>query len=192
MGGTARWRVAIVDDHERSRADLRAAVWDAGSEVVGEATRCADAGALLERVAPDVAIVAVGLPDGDGIAAAAGLAASCPVVILTSHTDGDLIARAVEAGIMGYLVKPLRRAELAPTLEVAIARFRETRQLKQRLEERKVIERAKGVLMTRFRLSEEEAFRRLRRTAMDRREPMVAVARSLLVSESITRDVLGE
>lgn len=189
--GEPRWRVAIVDDHERSRAELRAAVWGAGGEVVGEATRCADA-AGLERVMPDVAIVAVGLPDGDGITTATALAASYPVVLLTSHTDGELIGRAVEAGVMGYLVKPLRRAELAPTLELAIARFRETRQLRQRLEERKVIERAKGVLMTRFRLSEEEAFRRLRRTAMDRREPMVAVARSLLVSESIARDVLGE
>jgi response regulator NasT len=188
----ARWRVAIVDDHERSRVELRAAVWDAGGEVVGEATRCADAAPLLDRVVPDVAIVAVGLPDGDGISTAAALAASYPIVLLTSHTDGELIGRAVEAGVMGYLVKPLRRAELAPTLELAIARFREARELRQRLEERKLIERAKGVLMHRFQLTEEEAFRRLRRTAMDRREPMVMVARSLLVSESIARDVLGE
>src|SRR6266850_1793410 len=112
-----RWRVAIVDDHERSRAALRAAIWEAGGEVVGEAVRCADA--------------------------------------------------------------------LAAALDLAIARFSETRQLKQTLEGRKLIERAKGTLMARFGLTEDEAFKRLRRAAMDSRKPMVEVARALLVSESV-------
>jgi len=181
-----RWRVAIVDDHERSRSALRAAIWAAGGEVVGESVRCADALAVVRRAAPDVAICAAGLPDGDGVQTAAQLtAADYPVVLFTSHTDEALVERARGAGIMAYLLKPLRAAELAPALDLAIARFAETRQLRQTLEDRKVIERAKGTLMARFGLTEDEAFKRLRRAAMDSRRPMVEVARALLVSESV-------
>jgi response regulator NasT len=186
-----RWKVVILDDHERSRAALRAAVWAAGGEVAGEALRCADAVPLLKRAAPDVAVFAVGLPDGDGIdvAAHAIAAADCPVVLFTSHTDEALVARAREAGVMAYLLKPLRAAELAPALDLAIARFAETRELRQTLEARKVIERAKGALMARHGLTEEEAFHRLRRAAMDSRKPMVDIARALLVSESVSQNL---
>lgn len=186
-----RWRVVIVDDHERSRAALRAAIWAAGGEVAGEASRCADALPLVKRTGADLAIFAVGLPDGDGVEAAAHVIATgdCPVVLFTSHTSPDLVERATAAGVMAYLLKPLRPAELAPTLDLALARFRETRQLRETLEGRKVIERAKGALMKRYGLSEEDAFRRLRRTAMDTRRPMVEIARALLVSESIAPDV---
>src|SRR5256886_11792820 len=88
MARAPRWRVAILDDHERSRAALRGAIWAAGGEVVGEALRCADAVSLIKRAIPDVAIFAVGLPDGDGIATAAAAIATtdCPVVLFTSHT----------------------------------------------------------------------------------------------------------
>lgn len=181
-----RWRVAIVDDHERSRSALRAAIWSAGGEVVGEAVRCADALAVVRRAAPDVAICAAGLPDGDGVQAAAEVtAAGYPVVLFTSHTDEALVVRARGAGIMAYLLKPLRPAELAPALDLAIARFAETRRLRQTLEDRKVIERAKGALMARLGLTEDDAFKRLRRAAMDSRKPMAEVARALLVSESV-------
>jgi response regulator NasT len=182
-----RWRVAIVDDHERSRAAIRAAVWAAGGEVAGEAARRADAPAMLGRVRPDVVVVAVGLPDGDGVEAAAEITQDpgCPVVLLTSHTRDELVTRARDAGVMAYLLKPLRAAELAPTLDLAVARFAETRTLRRTLEERKVIERAKGRLMERLNLTEDEAFRRLRRAAMNSRRPMADLARALLVSESI-------
>lgn len=181
----ARWRVAIVDDHERSRSALRAAIWAAGGEVVGESVRCADALAMVRRAAPDVVICAAGLPDGDGAQAAAQLTANdWPVVLFTSHTDEGLVERARSAGIMAYLLKPLRPAELAPALDLAIARFTETRQLRQTLEDRKIIERAKGTLMARLGLTEDDAFKRLRRAAMDSRKPMVEVARALLVSEN--------
>jgi response regulator NasT len=189
-----RWRVAIVDDHERSRAAVRAAVWAAGGEIVGEAVRVADALAVVQGAAADVALVAVGLPDGDGIAVAEQLVAGghCPVVLFTSRSDAALVERARRAGVMAYLLKPLRAAELAPALDLAIARYQETRQLKQTLEDRKVIERAKGALMTRFGLTEEAAFRRLRRAAMDNRRPMVEIARALLVSESVAGEVPAE
>jgi len=184
---SARWRVAIVDDHERSRAAVRAAVWAAGGEVSGEAARCIDAIPMVTRVHPDVVIVAVGLPDGDGVAIASEItqSAGCPVVLLTSHTRDDLVARVQAAGVMAYLLKPLRPAELAPTLDLAIARFHEASRLRRTLEERKVIERAKGRLMERLNLTEDEAFRRLRRAAMNSRRPMADLARALLVSESI-------
>ena len=185
-----RWRVAILDDHERSRASLRAAIWAAGGVVVGEAVRCADALALVRRTAPDVAVFAVGLPDGDGVdAARTVIDAGFPVVIFTSHTREDLVDRARAAGVMSYLLKPLRSAELAPVLDLAVARFRETRDLRRSLEDRKVIERAKGRLMARYQLSEDQAFQRLRRAAMDSRRPMVEIARALLVSESVALDV---
>ena len=184
-----RWKVAIIDDHERSRAALRAAIWTAGGEVAGEAARAGDARALVTRVMADVGVFAVGLPVGDGVQAAAAVVADgCPVVLFTSHSDPALVERARQAGVMGYLLKPLRAAELAPALDLAVTRFRETRELKQALEGRKVIERAKGTLMARLGLSEDEAFRRLRRTAMDSRRPMVDIARALLVSESVIRD----
>jgi len=186
-----RWRVGIVDDHVPSRADVRAAVAAAGGEVAGEATRAADALAMVSSVRPDVVIFAVGLPDGDGVAAAAAVTSAndCPVVLFTSHTRDELVARAQSAGVMAYLLKPLRPAELAPALDLAVARFAETRQLRQTLEERKVIERAKGRLMDKLNLTEEEAFRRLRRAAMNSRRPMVEIARALLVSESVTEDL---
>lgn len=184
-----RWRVAIVDDHEPSRAAVRAAVLEAGGEVTGEAARGAEAPTVVSRARPDVVVFAVGLPDGDGVAAAAAVTAAVPVVLFTSHTRDELVARAQTAGIMAYLLKPLRPAELAPTLDLVIARFAETRQLRQSLEERKVVERAKGRLMDRLRLSEEEAFRRLRRAAMNSRRPMVEIARAVLVSESVTEDL---
>ena len=194
MARAPRWRVAILDDHERSRAALRSAIWAAGGEVVGEALRCADAVSLIKRATPDVAIFAVGLPDGDGIATAAAAIATtdCPVVLFTSHTGDDFVERARAAGVMAYLLKPLRSAELAPALDLAIARFTENRQLRQTLEGRKVIERAKGTLMARLGLTEDEAFRRLRRAAMDSRKPMVEIAKALLVSESVTRAVPAE
>src|SRR5688500_7235781 len=163
MKGAARWKVAIVDDHERSRAALRAAIWAAGGEVAGEAYRGCDALALVQRTQPHVAIFAVGLPDRDGVDVASEVTtkAGCPVVLFTSHTDDKLTDRARDAGIMAYLLKPLRPAELAPALDLAVARFRETRELKQTLEDRKVIERAKGRLMARHTLTEEQAFQRL-------------------------------
>ena len=183
-----RWRVAVVDDHERSRSALRSAIWAAGGEIVGESVRCSDTIPMVRRVSPDVTICAAGLPDGDGVQAAAQVTqADCPVVLFTSHTDEAIVERARAAGVMGFLLKPLRPAELAPALDLAIARFEDTRQLKQSLEGRKVIERAKGTLMARFALTEDEAFRRLRRAAMDSRRPMVDIAKALLVSETVSK-----
>src|SRR5215831_11784490 len=107
--GDPRWRVAILDDHERSRAALRAAIWAASGEVVGEAVRCGDAVAMVRRASPDVVVCAAGLPDGDGVEVARQvIEAGFPVVLFTSHTRQDLVDRARAAGVMAYLLKPLR------------------------------------------------------------------------------------
>src|SRR5207247_10937644 len=112
----------------------------------------------------------------------------CPIVLLTSHADPDIAARAVDAGVLGFLVKPLRSAELGPALDVAVTRFSEleavrseNEALKQKLESRTLVDRAKGLLMTRLGLSEPEAFRRIQKTAMDTRKTMAEGWRALVL-----------
>lgn len=167
-----------------------------GGQVLDSGSRVEDALALVERYRPDVVVCAVGLPDGDGIEAARLVTAkgACPVVLLTGHTDPDVSARAIEAGVLGFLVKPLRAGELGPALDVAIARFgeitavrKENETLRRTLEARKLIERAKGLLMTRLGLSEPEAFRKIQKTAMDSRKSMTEVAEALLLTEELAQ-----
>jgi len=191
---TTRWKVVIVDDHASSRASVAETITAQGGQVVGNGSRAEDAVALVERHRPDVAVFAVGLPDGDGVEAARQVMGrgACPVVLLTSHTDTEVIGRAVEAGVLAFLAKPLRTAELAPALDLAVSRFRElsavrreNETLKRSLESRKLVERAKGILMTHLGLSEPEAFRRIQKTAMDTRKPMAEVAQALLLTEEL-------
>ena len=193
---TARWRVVIVDDHAPSRSAAAEAIEAGGGEVVGIGERAEDAVVLVRRHRPDVALLAVGLADGDGVEAARRIAAeaACPVVLVTSRTDPSVSRRAVEAGVVGFLAKPLRPAELAPALDLALSRFREldaarreNEALRRALEARKLVERAKGVLMTRLGLTEPEAFRRIQKTAMDCRKPMAEIARALLLAEDVTQ-----
>lgn len=191
---TPRWRVVIIDDHASSRAAVAEAVTAQGGQVLGNGNRASDALPLAERYAPDVLVVAVGLPDGDGVQAAREVTASgrCPVVLLTSHSGPDVAARAADSGVLGFLVKPVRADELGPALDVALARFRELaalreegERLRRQLEARKVIDRAKGILMLRLGLSEAEAFRRIQKTAMDTRRTMADVARTLLANTEL-------
>jgi len=191
---THRWRVLIVDDHAPSRAAVAEAVGSQGGVVVGNGSRMEDAVRLVDKHRPDVLLLAVGLPDGDGVEAARRVMATlpCPIVLLTSHADPAVAARAVDAGVLGFLVKPLRSAELGPALEVAVMRFseleavrKENEALKQKLESRKLVDRAKGLLMTRLGLSEPEAFRRIQKTAMDTRKTMADVAQALLLSDGM-------
>jgi response regulator NasT len=177
--------VLIIDDHAPSRAALAEAITAQGGQVVGNGSRAEDVLRLVDKHRPDVAVLAVGLPDGDGVRPREVMAVSpCPVVLVTSHTDAPVVARAVDAGVLGFLAKPVRAEELGPTLDVAVHRFREieamrkeNEALKRKLESRKLVERAKGILMTRLGLSEPEAFRRIQKTAMDTRRPMAEVRR---------------
>jgi response regulator NasT len=145
--------------------------------------------------------MAVGLPGADGITAARQIMEEVPtpIVILTSHRDSQTIRRATEAGVMAYLIKPVREEELQPAIEMAIGRFREfmtlrkeNANLKRALEERKVIERAKGILMEREGLAEGEAFTRIRKASMKSRRPMVEIARALLTAEEVSRGTTND
>jgi response regulator NasT len=188
-----RWRVVLVDDHAPSLASVVEAVTEQGGAVVATGRRMQDAQVLLDTHRPDVAIFAVGLADGDGIEAARRVAGACrcPVVLLTSHTDAEISGRAIEAGVLGFLAKPLRPEELGPALDVAVSRFhdleaarQENETLRRQLESRKLVDRAKAALIRRLGLSEPEAYRRIQKAAMDARKPMAEVARTLLVTEA--------
>jgi two-component system, response regulator PdtaR len=185
-----RWRVVLVDDHAPSLASVVEAVTEQGGTVMATGRRMQDAQVLLDTYRPDVAIFAVGLAEGDGIEAARASVCRCPVVLLTSHTDPEISGRAMEAGVLGFLAKPLRPEELGPALDVAVSRFhdleaarQENETLRRQLESRKLVDRAKAALIRRLGLSEPEAYRRIQKAAMDARKPMAEVARTLLVTE---------
>jgi len=189
-----RWRVVVIDDHAPSKAAVADAVAAMGGLVAGAGSSAAEAPALVEHYRPEVVILAVGLPDGDGVDAAREVMARapCPIVLLTSRTDPAVIERARAAGIMAFLVKPLRSEELAPALQLAVARFREfellrkeNEDLKKAVESRKLVERAKAVLMEREGLTEAEAFRRIQKAAMDARKPMAMVAEAVLLAKRV-------
>jgi response regulator NasT len=186
-------RVLIAEDEALIRLDLREMLEEEGFEVVGEAADGERAVALATELKPDLVICDVKMPKMDGIAAAAQIteARIAPVVMLTAFSQRDLIERARDAGAMAYLVKPFQKRDLLPAIEMASSRFAEIRALeaevtglRERLEARKLIERAKGVLMTRHGLSEPEAFRWIQRAAMDNRTSMRAVAELVLSGET--------
>ena len=192
--GTSR-RVLIAEDEALIRLDLREMLQEEGFEVVGEAPDGERAVALATELIPDLVICDVKMPKMDGITAAAQIAGRriAPVVILTAFSQRDLIERARDAGAMAYLIKPFQKRDLLPAIEMATSRFAEIRALeaevgglRERLEARKLIERAKGLLMSDHRMSEAEAFRWIQRAAMDNRTSMRAVAEVVLTGEPVT------
>ena len=188
-------KAVIIDDSLQSRATLKTALMRLGFEVEGEGASGQEAIRLAQELKPDVLFLAVGLPEIDGVSAADQILEvhPLPVIILSSHRDPDVIQRAIEAGIMAYLVKPLREEELLPVTELAISRFeefmalrKENEDLKRTLEGRKLIERAKGVLMDREKISEQQAFALIQKASMNTRQPMVEIAQAILLSEEVT------
>jgi two-component system, response regulator PdtaR len=182
-------RVLIAEDEALIRLDLREMLEEEGFDVVGEAADGEQAVALATKLQPDLVICDVKMPKMDGIQAAAQIteARIAPVVMLTAFSQRDLIERARDAGAMAYLVKPFQKRDLLPAIEMATSRFAEIRALeaevtglRERLEARKLIERAKGALMTKHGLSEPEAFRWIQQNAMDNRTSMRAVAELVL------------
>jgi len=194
-------RVLIVDDSRSSRVLLRDALNGLDCSVVCEAAEAQEGLDLTRSIQPDLIFMAVGLPGADGITAARQIMEEVPtpIVILTSHRDSQTIRRATEAGVMAYLIKPVREEVLRPAIELAIGRFREfitlrkeNANLKRALEERKVIERAKGILMEREGLAEGEAFTRIRKASMKSRRPMAEIARALLTAEEVSRGTTND
>jgi len=189
-----RRRVVIIDDSARSRLALGAAIKGFGCEIAGEGVNGSEAIRLAQDLKPDVLFLAVGLPEMDGVTAAAQIleAHPLPIIILSSHLDPDLIQRAKEAGVMAYLAKPLREEDLLPAIELAVSRFeefmalrKENEDLKRTLDGRKLIERAKGVLMEREKISEQQAFTQIQRASMNTRRPMAEIAQAILLSEQV-------
>ena len=191
MPDTPTRRVLVAEDEALIRLDLKEMLEEEGYAVVGEAADGEQAIEMAGRMRPDLVILDVKMPKLDGIAAAERIAGErvAPVVILTAFSQRDLVERAREAGAMAYLVKPFQKKDLVPTIEMATSRFAEIVALEQevsglheRLEARKVVERAKGVLMTEHGMTEPEAFRWIQRTAMDRRTTMRVVADAVLAA----------
>ncbi|MFE4502574.1 ANTAR domain-containing response regulator [Rhodococcus sp. NPDC056743] len=185
-------RVVVAEDEALIRMDLVEMLREEGYDVVGEAGDGQVAVELAEELKPDLVIMDVKMPRRDGIDAASEIAAKriAPVVILTAFSQRELVERARDAGAMAYLVKPFSISDLVPAVELAVSRFREVTALERevadlsdRLEARKLIERAKSVLMVRQALTEPEAFKWIQRAAMDRRSTMKAVA--LVVIETL-------
>jgi two-component system, response regulator PdtaR len=187
-------RVLVIDDHDPSRTQLVKTLRESGYEIAAEGKSGKAALVLAQTAAPDVIVMAVGLGDVDGIDASRELMHSkpVPIVVITTHHDATTVERAKQAGIMAYLAKPLRTEELAPALELAISRFQDVtvlRQenfaLKENLEARKLIERAKGLLMEQRKLSEEQAYSLLKKASMNMRKPMADVAQAILVARGL-------
>lgn len=191
---TQRARIIIADDESIIRMDLREMLSHLGYEVIAEAADGRQAVELARKLLPDLIVMDIKMPELDGIAAADELSRDriAPVVLLTAYSENALIGRAKDAGVCGYLVKPFRETELMPVIELALARFAETRQLEQEvtdlreaLETRKLVERAKGVLMEVHGLREADAFNRMRKTSMDNRKSMREVAEAILLTYEV-------
>ena len=184
-------RILVAADETIIRLDLVTTLRDAGFEVCAEARNGEEAVELAARERPDLALLDVKMPRLDGIEAARRILAErpIPIVMLTAYDQEELVSRAVEAGVFGYLVKPFRESDLLPAIHAARARHSELAALREEaeslaeaLEARKVVERAKGLLMEREGLSEAEAFARLRRASQASNRPMKVVAEAVVAT----------
>ena len=186
-------RILIADDEAVIRLGLRSMLEDQGYRVVGEAADGTRALDLVRRLRPDLVFLDIKMPGIDGLQAAQALLTerAVPVIVLTAYADREFVDKAKDAGVLAYLVKPVRESDLRPTVEVALARFREIRalhddvgSLEDALATRKLIERAKGVLMRRNGLDETAAFAQIQRQARNSRKTMKEIAEEILSREN--------
>jgi two-component system, response regulator PdtaR len=190
-------RVIIADDESIIRMDLREMLGSLGYLVVGEAGDGISAVNLARELKPDLVIMDIKMPDLDGIAAAKMLTEErlAPVLLLTAFSQQELVEGAKEAGVVGYIVKPFRESELVPAIEVALARFREFKalereadDLRETLDTRKLVERAKGILMDTQGLKEADAFRRIQKLSMNSRKSMREIAEAILLAHEVQKE----
>ena len=184
-------KVVVAEDEGLIRMDVVASLEEAGLVVVGQAADGEEAIALATEHRPDLAILDVKMPILDGISAAEKIISIAPVLMLTAFSQRELVERARDAGVMAYVVKPFTIGDLVPAIEIAISRHTQMRSLAEevadlheRLETRKIIDRAKGILMKALNLSEPEAFSWIQRAAMDRRLTMKGVAHAVISPEA--------
>ncbi|GBE67878.1 transcriptional regulator [Mycobacterium sp. MFM001] len=190
-------RVLIAEDEALIRMDLSEMLREEGYDIVGEAGDGQEAVELAEQLKPDLVIMDVKMPRRDGIDAASEIASKriAPIVVLTAFSQRDLVERARDAGAMAYLVKPFTASDLVPAIELALSRFseisaleHEVATLSDRLETRKLVERAKGLLQAKQGMTEPEAFKWIQRAAMDRRTTMKRVAEVVLETLDTPRE----
>ncbi|MGH2361126.1 MAG: ANTAR domain-containing response regulator [bacterium] len=186
-------RILIADDEAVIRLGLRTMLEAQGYRVVGEAADGTRAVDLVTRLKPDLVILDIKMPGVDGLQAARRLQrdGNTPVVILTAYSDREFVDSAKASGVLAYLVKPVRESDLRPAIEVAMSRFAqiqalrgEVEDLEASLETRKVVERAKGILMRKLGIQEAEAFNRIQRESRNTRRPMKEIAQSIISDES--------
>lgn len=188
MEQNSKRRIVVAEDESLIRMDIVETLKDQGFDVVGEAGDGLKAIELAKELKPDLMVMDIKMPDMDGLSAAEQIAKlRIPVVFLTAFNQQELVSRASEVGAMAFLVKPFSPEDFLPAIEVALSRFQQLTQLEsevsdltERLETRKLVERAKGVLGVQMGLSEPDAFRWIQKAAMDRRIGMVDVARTIL------------
>ncbi len=182
------YRILIADDESLIRTDLREALEELGYRVVAEARDGLEALGLIEQTRPDIAILDIKMPHVDGIAIARRVASRFPVILLTAYSDKNLINGAREAGVMAYLTKPFREKDLSPAIELAVSHFLEQSSLTERvselrdqLESRKLVEKAKGLLMDVEGLTEKDAYRRIQQMSMKKNKPLKEVAKAIIL-----------
>ncbi len=190
-----RTRIIIADDESLIRMDLREMLTNLGYLVVGEVGDGRSAVNLARELRPDIVIMDIKMPDMDGIEAAQILTEErvAPVLLLSAYSQKELVQRAQKAGVAGYLVKPFQESDLTPAIEVALARFSEFRALEhelgdlnEALETRKLVDRAKGILMDSQGLNETEAFRKIQKMSMNNRKPMKDVADAIILAHQVS------
>ena len=183
----AMYRIIVAEDETLIRMDLVEMLTESGYQVVAQATNGQEAITLVTEHKPDLIILDVKMPILDGISAAEQLINICPVLMLTAFSQKELVERARDSGVMAYVVKPFTINDLLPAIEISISRHRQMKTLEsevadlyERLETRKLLDRAKGILMKALNLSEPEAFSWIQKTAMDQRASMKAVAEAII------------
>jgi len=186
------YRIVVAEDETLIRMDLVEMLTESGYQVVAQATNGQEAITLATEHKPDLIILDVKMPILDGISAAEQLIGICPVLMLTAFSQKELVERARDSGVMAYVVKPFTINDLLPAIEISISRHRQMKTLEnevadlyERLETRKLLDRAKGILMKALNLSEPEAFSWIQKTAMDQRASMKAVAEAIISPPSI-------
>ncbi len=197
MNKLERTRVVIADDESLIRVDLREMLTSLGYLVVGDVGDGRSAVNLARELRPDIVVMDIKMPDMDGIEAAKILTEEqiAPVILLTAYSQQELVERAKDAGVVGYLVKPFKEPDLTPAIEVALARFKEFQTLRKEVDDltmafetRKLVDRAKGILMDTQGLTEADAFRKIQKMSMNLRKPMKEVAEAIILANQAEKE----
>jgi two-component system, response regulator PdtaR len=187
-------RIIIADDEPIIRMDLRRTLENMGHVVIGEAGDGAQAIEITRELRPDIAILDIKMPEMDGIEAARIISTEglAPVLLLTAYSQRDLVERARDAGVFAHLVKPFKEADLMPAIDIAMARYQEFQELgkevsdlQNKLDTRKAVDRAKGILMDQYGLKEQDAFRRIQVQSMNTRKSMREIAEAIIIANSV-------